>query len=117
MKWSKVSSLLSADTPTIMTVLVTVLVNALGRLVDDPGFKTFKELDLAHGLPKGSAFRAFKCLADSLVEGRDFYCCDVRLEGDAYDQLSASGRVYAGTVNGVLLAPAAQAAIALRLKP
>ena len=113
----KVSSLLSADTPTRINLPVNDLVNTLARLIDDPGFKTFKELDLVHGLPKGSAFRAFKSLAGRLVEGQDFHCCDARVEGEAYDQLLASGRVYAGTVNGVLLGPAAQAAIALLLEP
>lgn len=88
----------------------------LERHIADPSLLTFRELDRAHGRTKGEAFRAFKALASQLVEGRDFYCCDRRVDGEAFDLLEASGRLYAGTVNGVLLAPSAQAAIAAHLQ-
>ncbi len=85
---------------------------SLECLITDPSFMTFRELDHAHGCSKGAAFRAFKALGESLIEGQDFHCCDRRIDGEAFDLLEASGRLYRGTVNGVLLAPSAQAAIA-----
>ena len=87
----------------------------LVALVHDPAHATFRELDLRHGAAKGSAFRAFKALGARLVEGRDFHCCDSRDDELLFEVLYASGRLYPGTVNGVLLAPAAQAAIAALL--
>ena len=88
----------------------------LERHIADPSLLTFRELDRAHGRAKGEAFRAFKAIAGQLVEGQDFYCCDRRVDGEAFDLLETSGRLYAGTVNGVLLAPSAQAAIAAQLQ-
>ena len=88
----------------------------LERHIADPSLLTFREIDRAHGRAKGEAFRAFKALAAQLVEGQDFHCCDRRVDGEAFDLLEASGRLYAGTVNGVLLAPSAQAAIAAQLQ-
>ena len=88
---------------------------SLKGLLSDPSFKTFRELDGVHAGSKGTAFRAFKALGATLVEGQDFHCCDRRIDGDAFDLLEASGRLYRGTVNGVLLAPSAQAAIAALL--
>lgn len=87
----------------------------LARLIADPSLMTFREMDLAHGRAKGDAFRAFKALASSLFEGRDFHCCDLRIDAEEFDVLEASKRLYPGTINGVLLAPTAQAAIAARL--
>ncbi|MCC6709056.1 MAG: hypothetical protein IT492_15980 [Gammaproteobacteria bacterium] len=80
--------------------------------INDAELATFREMDRRHGRAKGDAFRAFKALAERLVEGRDFHCCDRREDGEAFDLLAASGRLYPGTVNGVLLTPAAQRAIA-----
>lgn len=87
---------------------------ALAQLITHPGFKTFRELDQLHGRAKGDAFRAFKALGAQLREGQDFHCCDRRVDGEEFDLLAASGRLYPGTVNGVLLAPSAQTAIAAR---
>ena len=89
--------------------------SVLAQLIIDPTLLTFRELDRAHGRAKGEAFRAFKALSAVLREGQDFHCCDSRIDGEEFDQLAASGRLYPGTVNGVLLAPSAQAAIVLRL--
>jgi len=86
----------------------------LAQLIVDPTLLTFRELDRRHGRAKGDAFRAFKALGPTLIEGRDFYCCDSRIDGEEFDLLEASKRLYPGTVNGVLLAPSAQAAIAAR---
>ena len=76
---------------------------------------TFKELDAACGVVKGSAFRAFKALADELHEGVDFHCHDARLAADTHAELLRAGRIYAGSLNAVLLAERAQILIAVRL--
>ena len=88
---------------------------SLECILSDPSFKTFREMDGVFACSKGAAFRAFKALGATLVEGQHFHCCDQRIDGEAFDALEASGRLYRGTVNGVLLAPAAQAAIAALL--
>lgn len=90
-------------------------VNELVAIVHDPTHASFRELDERLGRPKGSAFRAFKALGATLVEGRDFHCCDSRVDELLFQVLYDSGRLYPGTVNGVLLGPGAQAAIAARL--
>jgi hypothetical protein len=77
---------------------------------------SFKELDLACGVVKGSAFRAFKALADQLTEGVDFHCYDVRLAAATHAELMQAGRIYAGTINAVLLAARAQALITAHLR-
>lgn len=84
----------------------------LTDFIHDRQFATFREMDQRHGRAKGDAFRAFKALGASLAEGQDFHCCDRRVDGEAFDLLAASGRLYPGTVNGVLLGARAQAAIA-----
>ena len=76
---------------------------------------TFKELDAACGVVKGSAFRAFKALTAELHEGVDFHCHDARLGADIHAELLRAGRIYAGSVNAVLLAERAQILIAARL--
>ena len=88
---------------------------SLEQLIADTSFMTFREVDARHGCSKGEAFRAFKALGARLIEGQDFHCCDRRVDGEAFDVLEASGRLYRGTVNGVLLAPSAQAEIAAHL--
>lgn len=77
---------------------------------------TFKELDLACGVMKGSAFRAFKALGGQLTEGVDFHCHDARLEASAHAELVQTGRIYSGTVNAVLLEGRAQALITAHLR-
>ena len=81
------------------------------ELLDDPAPRTFAELDRATGVPKGSAFRAFKTLLPVLVEGRDFHCCDCRLDDEGCAGWLASGRFYRGTVNAVLLADSGVCAV------
>lgn len=83
----------------------------LSLLPDDPDLRSFAELDRAANLPKGAHFRAFKRLAGQLREGMDFFCCDSREAPAVFARLVASGRVYPGTVNAVLLSPAGQAAL------
>jgi hypothetical protein len=82
--------------------------NELLRVIDDPRFKTFKEIDSATGQTKGVAFRAFKRLSPTWTEGTDYVCCDSRIDAEAFNLLRARGRLYAGTVNAVLISADAQ---------
>ena len=66
--------------------------------------KTFRELDELAGLPKGSAFRAFKRLEPTLSEGQDY--CLLRASGDDKAQIEAlrhEDRIYRNSVNIVLV--------------
>ncbi len=76
---------------------------------------TFKELDQAAGLPKGSAFRAFKSLA--LVQGRDFQVLTPAGNAAAIAELKRSGRVYASSITVVLLTAHGQQAVTAALSP
>ncbi|HYW92484.1 MAG TPA: hypothetical protein VFA95_08515 [Gammaproteobacteria bacterium] len=71
---------------------------------------TFREIDRALALPKGSAFRAFKRLRAELVENRDFRVLDAARDAPLIERLRREGRIYAGSVNVVLLSgkPAAR---------
>ena len=80
-------------------------------LLNDTTPRTFAELDRATGLPKGSAFRAFKSLLPALVEGQDYHCCDCRLDDDCCAEWIASGRFYRGTVNAVVFSDSGVAAV------
>jgi hypothetical protein len=73
---------------------------------------TFREFDERHGVPKGTAFRLFKRLAPGLREGRDFWCCDGRTDPAAFARVAREHRLYAGTINAVLLGEAACRAMA-----
>lgn len=88
----------------------------LTALLNAPPPRTFAELDRAFSQPKGTAFRAFKALAPVLVEGRDFHCCDSRLQEARFAEWMASGRFYGGTINAVLLTDSGQAAVMAQLE-
>lgn len=64
---------------------------------------TFKEIDVRHGRVKGSAFRAFKRVRERLREGVDFQHLDARAERERIDALRRAGRIYASSVNVVIL--------------
>ncbi len=64
---------------------------------------SFKELDRLWAVPKGAAFRAFKQALPVLVEQRDYIRLDARQHHAEIDALRATGRIYAGSVNVVLL--------------
>ena len=55
------------------------------------------------GRPKGAAFRAFKRMQHSLIEGEHFYCVDGRVDADAISELRQTGKIYASTVNAVFI--------------
>jgi hypothetical protein len=66
-----------------------------------PAGVTLRELDERLGRPKGTAFRAFK--RAGLVEGRDFRVLTPGADAAAIAQLRAAGRIYAVSVNVILL--------------
>lgn len=96
--------------------MVCVTDNASSAARGEQALASFKELDRACGVVKGSAFRAFKALAEQLTEGVDFHCYDARLAAEMHAELMQAGRIYAGTVNAVLLEARAQALITAHLR-
>lgn len=75
--------------------------------------KSFKELDEAWAVPKGTAFRAFKRSLQALVEEQDYIRLDARLNHAEIEALRAVGRVYANSINVVLLSQAGVSKLAL----
>ena len=65
---------------------------------------TLREIDERHGLPKGSAFRAFKRLRGGLREDVDFTLLSASSAGAEIERLRAAGRIYRSSVNVVVLA-------------
>mgnify|MGYP001552049369 FL=1 len=66
---------------------------------------TFLELDQRWQARKGTAFRAFKRALPELREGVDFRCLQSRRHAAEIAALRAAGRLYASSVNAVLLSP------------
>ena len=64
---------------------------------------SFKEIDALHQRPKGTAFRAFKRLSEQLIEGEHYYYFSAQTHGAEIERLRREGRLYAATVNAVLL--------------
>jgi hypothetical protein len=64
---------------------------------------TFREVDEALQLPKGTAFRAFRKIESSLHEGTDFSLLRSDEDGDTIRSLRSSGRIYRASVNAVLV--------------
>lgn len=85
-------------------------------LANDTRLKTFKQIDEFHHCAKGSAFRIFKQLSarphEQWVEGEHFYCIDSRTQPALFAQMQRSGRLYAATVNAVLITEVGYQAIA-----
>jgi hypothetical protein len=67
------------------------------------GRLSFKDIDQLHGCPKGTAFRAFKRLRERLREGEHYLYLDARTRQAEIEALRRQGRIYASTVNAVLL--------------
>ena len=85
-------------------------------IINDTSLKTFRQIDEMHHCVKGSAFRIFKQLSTQQpgqwVEGTHFYCIDSRTQPELFAQVQRSGRLYASTVNAVLVTEAAYQVIA-----
>ncbi|MFT4047000.1 MAG: hypothetical protein QM661_09925 [Solimonas sp.] len=77
---------------------------------------TLRELDRSAGREKGAAFRAFKRLSAGYREGVDFVVLSPDDAAATIDALRASGRIYAGSVNVVLLAAGFAETIAASLE-
>ncbi|MDD3762122.1 MAG: hypothetical protein PHP86_02380 [Nevskiales bacterium] len=67
---------------------------------------SLREVDLAAGAAKGSGFRLFKRLLAELSEGTDFVVLQQTHDHEAIERLRRDGRIYASSVNVVLLRPA-----------
>jgi len=65
--------------------------------------RSFRELDEQAGVPKGSAFRLFKRLEPQLQEGRDFRLLYPGSDDTEIAGLRQQQRIYASSVNVVLL--------------
>ena len=72
---------------------------------DYRGWTTLREIDQQGALAKGSAFRAFRRIEPSLQEPRDFRLLDHARDAAEIAELKRAGRVYASSVNVVLLSP------------
>ena len=64
---------------------------------------TFLELDRRWQARKGTAFRAFKRALPDLREGIDFIYLHAHRQADEIAALRVAGRIYASSVNVVLL--------------
>lgn len=62
---------------------------------------SLREIDVALGQPKGSAFRAFKSLP--LREGIDFCVLHPDRDGLAFTAVRAAGRLYPGALRAILV--------------
>ena len=77
---------------------------------------SLREIDTGLGLSKGAAFRAFKRLLPQLVEERDFVVLDHQRHAALAASLHGAGRLYRGSVNPLLLSPAAAALVRQALR-
>lgn len=73
---------------------------------DDQLLTTFLELDQRWQTRKGTAFRAFKRVLPELREGTDFHYLHRQRHAAEIAGLRAAGRIYASSVNVVLLSAA-----------
>lgn len=72
---------------------------------------SLKEIDQERQATKGTAFLAFKQLKESFDEGRDFYYLHASEDIDEIEALRAGDRIYASTVNAILLTETGHAAL------
>lgn len=75
------------------------------------GWATLRDLDQAAGMPKGTAFRAFKQLESSWREGADYRVLRPGRDDAELLALRGSRRLYAASRVGVLLSPGAATAV------
>ncbi len=64
---------------------------------------TLRQIDRLNGVPKGTAFRAFKRVRGRLREGVDFHRFDATTHGEWIERLRARGLVYPATVHLLVL--------------
>lgn len=70
---------------------------------DYPAWQTLREIDAAADTAKGTAFRRFRELEAQLQSGRDYRVLHHADDREAISALRNSGRIYAGSVNVVLI--------------
>lgn len=64
---------------------------------------SLRQLDELNQVRKGTTFRRFKALRDTLTEGRDFFRLDAAEHSELLQRLRAEGRIYPTSVHVVLL--------------
>lgn len=74
-------------------------------------WSTLREIDTRLGVAKGSAFRAFKRLDPPPAEPADCVVLTSPEDRAAIEALRTRGRIYAASVNVVLLSPAASSRV------
>ncbi len=79
-------------------------------------WSSLREIDEAARADKGSAFRSFKRLLPTLIEGRDFVLLDHRSKDGLGARWQAAGRLYRSSINPVLLSPQTAASVAAGLQ-
>ncbi len=72
---------------------------------------TLQEIDRTAGLAKGSAFRGFKRLVANLAEGIDYQVLDHQQARETIAGLRSQGRIYASSVNVIMLSKPAAARV------
>lgn len=77
-----------------------------------PDAATLLELDRAAGATKGTAFRCFKRLLPGFEEGVDYVVLHHRNDEERVASLRRQGRIYANSLNVVVLGPRAAQAVA-----
>jgi hypothetical protein len=78
---------------------------------------TLRELDERLARPKGSSFRAFKQRLPELTEGADYWVLNPREHAQALARLREQGRLYASSVNAILLSRATADRLLAALQP
>lgn len=76
-----------------------------------------RQIDQALALRKGTAFRAFRALAERWREGADFRVLHHLRDRNELDTLRRDGGVYFGSVNAVVLSPERAEELRARLAP
>lgn len=79
-------------------------------------WRSFRELDEACGQPKGSAFRSFKQIESQLQESHDYLLLNANQQREIIEKLRLQQRIYASSVNVVLLSPSAEALVLKHLR-
>lgn len=77
---------------------------------------TLRECDEAEGAAKGSAFRAFRRIENAWSEARDFRVLHHDADRAEIDALRGQQRIYASTVNLLLLSPALATAVRAQMR-
>ena len=80
------------------------------------GWRSFRELDQTSGMAKGSAFKVFKRIEQGLEESHDYVLLRLQDQRDLIETLRSSQRIYASSMNVVLLSPATERLILNQLQ-